>query len=73
MKLPADVSGRELQGALERIGFVFRRQKGSHMILYREEPRARVVSPDHKCLRPGTLKQILHEAQLTVEELMDVL
>lgn len=41
-KLPTDLSGREVSGALERVGFVFRRQSGSHMILRREEPHARI-------------------------------
>lgn len=40
-KLLTDVSRRELRSALERVGFVFRRQKGSHMILRRDEPYAR--------------------------------
>lgn len=72
-KLPADISGRELRKALERVGFVFRRQRGSHMILRRAAPYARTVIPDHKRLRPGTLRQILHEADLTVEELIELL
>ena len=29
-KLPTDLSGREVRAALERAGFVFRRQSGSH-------------------------------------------
>ena len=73
MKLPADLSGADLGRALERAGFVFRRQKGSHMIWRRDDPYARVVIPDHKRLRPGTLRQILHEAGITVEELRDLL
>ena len=44
-KLPIDLSGREVRAALERAGFVFRRQSGSHMILRRDEPHARVVVP----------------------------
>jgi predicted RNA binding protein YcfA (HicA-like mRNA interferase family) len=47
-KLPTDLSGLEVRVALERIGFVFRRQKGSHMMLRRDQPCARVVVPDHK-------------------------
>jgi predicted RNA binding protein YcfA (HicA-like mRNA interferase family) len=70
MKLPVSVSGHELRRALERIGFVFQRQRGSHMILRREDPYARVIFPDHKALRPGTLRQILHEAVLSVDELL---
>ena len=37
-KLPTDLSGRDVRAALERAGFIFRRQTGSHMILRRDEP-----------------------------------
>ena len=67
MKLPTDISGRELVKALVRVGFIVNRQKGSHIILRRADPFARVVVPDHKQLRPG--RQILNEAALTVEQL----
>jgi predicted RNA binding protein YcfA (HicA-like mRNA interferase family) len=73
MKLPTDLSGADLRRALERIGFVFQRQKGSHMILRRETPHSRVVVPDHRRVRQGTLRQILHEAGLSVEQLNDLL
>jgi len=72
-KLPADLSGREVRVALEQIGFVFRRQKGSHMILRRDVPYARAVVPDHKNVRIGTLRHILNEAGLTVEEFVQLL
>lgn len=73
MKLPTDLSGGELRKALERVGFIFQRQKGSHMILRRDDPFSRVVIPDHKRLRPGTLRQILHEAGITVDQLKELL
>ena len=73
MKLPSDVSGRAMQKALERIGFVYQRQKGSHIVLRRDDPYARVIVPDHKELRPGTLRQILNEAGLTVQQFMELL
>ena len=50
MKLPTDLSGQELRRALERIGFIYQRQKGSHMILRRNDLYSRVVIPDHKRL-----------------------
>jgi predicted RNA binding protein YcfA (HicA-like mRNA interferase family) len=64
-----DLSGRQLRAALERAGFVFKRQRGSNLVLRRENPFARVVVPDHHRLRPGTLRQIL----LTVDELLRLL
>ena len=72
-KLPTDLSGRRLSNALQRVGFVLRRQRGSHMILRRDQPLARVVIPDHKRVRVGTLRKILHEAGLTVDQLLDLL
>ena len=71
--LPTDLSGRDLRRVLERIGFVFQRQKGSHMILRRDDPAARVVITDHKTLRLGTLRSILVEANLSPEELRKLL
>jgi predicted RNA binding protein YcfA (HicA-like mRNA interferase family) len=73
MKLPADLSGQDLVRALSRAGFFVARQRGSHIVLRRTDPHARVVVPDHKQVRVGTLRQILSEAGLTVEELMKLL
>jgi predicted RNA binding protein YcfA (HicA-like mRNA interferase family) len=73
VKLPTDVSGQELVKVLLRVGFVVNRQRGSHIVLRRGHPYARVVVPDHKRIRPGTLRQILTEAGLTVEQLLELL
>jgi len=72
-RLPNDLSGREVRVALERAGFVFRRQRGSHMILRRDEPAARVTIPNHKVIRIGTLRHILNEAGLGVAEFLTLL
>jgi predicted RNA binding protein YcfA (HicA-like mRNA interferase family) len=72
-KLPTDLSGRDVRAALERIGFIFRRQTGSHMVLRRDQPHARVIVPDHRCMRSGTLRQIIREAGLTVDEFVALL
>ena len=73
VKLPTDLSGREVRAALERAGFVFRRQSGSHMMLRRDQPHARVVVPDHKQLRSATLRRIIADAGLTVEQFVGLL
>ena len=72
-KLPTDLSGREVRAALERAGFVFRRQCGSHMILRREEPHARIVVPHHKQVRAGTLRRIVADAGMTVDQFIQLL
>jgi len=60
---------RRLRGA----GFVVRRQEGSHMILRRAHPFGQVVVPDHKELDRGTLRAIIRQAGLTVEEFVRLL
>ena len=72
-KLPADLSGRQVCAALERAGFEFRRQTGSHMILRRGDPYARVVVPDHRQVRQGTLRRIIADAGLTVDQFVQLL
>ncbi len=72
-RLPTDLSGREVRAALERAGFTFRRQAERHMILGREDPHARVVVPDHRQIRLGTLRHIVTDAGLTVDRLLTLL
>lgn len=66
MKIPRDVNGAEAVRALKRLGFVPLRQTGSHLIL-RNDGRT-VVVPQHKPLKPGTLKGVIEQAGLTLEQ-----
>lgn len=67
-KLPI-LSGKEVAKRLEQTGFIFVRQVGSHLILRKQEPPALTVSvPNHKELKRSTLKNILRQADITVEE-----
>jgi len=65
VKIPRDVNGAEAARALKRLGFVSLRQTGSHLIL-RKDNRT-VVVPQHKPLKPGTLKGVIEQAGLTLE------
>jgi len=71
-KLPTDLSGKELIRILTRLGFTVQRQRGSHIVLRRESPFTRVTVPDHKNLRVGTLRTILNQANLSVEQLLEL-
>ena len=62
------ISGKKCVKALEKNGFYFKRQHGSHIILRRDDPYAQVVVPDHKELDRGTLRSIIRQAGLSVEE-----
>ena len=71
MKLPRDVNGAEAARALQRLGFIVQRQTGSHLILRREGRT--VVVPQHKPLKPGTLKGILEQAGIPLERFVQEL
>jgi len=71
-KLP-EISGRDCAQALTRVGFNFRRQTGSHMVLRRDDPFAQVVVPDHRVLDRGTLRAIIRQAGLSVGEFLELL
>ena len=65
------LNSREAIRALERVGFVQVRQKGSHVVLQRDGQTC--VVPTGRDLRVGTLAGILDQAGLTVEELIEAL
>jgi predicted RNA binding protein YcfA (HicA-like mRNA interferase family) len=45
-----ELSGKACISALEKAGFYVKRQRGSHIILRRDDPFAQLVVPDHKRL-----------------------
>ena len=71
-KLPV-ISGKNCVAALKRAGFYEKRQRGSHIILRRDDPFAQVVVPNHKKLDRGTLRAILRQAGFSVNEFLDLL
>lgn len=71
-KLP-QVSGQDVMRALQKIGFVLRRQHGSHLILRRNDPFAQTVVPNHRQIDRGTLRAILRQTELSVDEFTKLL
>lgn len=68
MKLPV-VSGAEAVNAFRKIGYEVDVQHGSHIILRCADPPHRRLSvPNHKELAKGTLRALVREAGLTVDE-----
>jgi predicted RNA binding protein YcfA (HicA-like mRNA interferase family) len=72
VKLPRDLSGRDVVKALKRLGFRVENQEGSHIRLSRSGG-LRVTVPNHRALLPKTLQSVLRQAAITIEELMAVL
>jgi predicted RNA binding protein YcfA (HicA-like mRNA interferase family) len=66
------ISADECITALRRFGYEVARQKGSHVRLTCEG-RTPVSVPMHKTLKRGTLRSILREAEITVEDFVAAL
>ena len=62
------ISGAKAGKALERLGFVFVRQRGSHAILRRKD-RGCVV-PMHREINPWTLNGVLKQAGVEPDEFL---
>jgi predicted RNA binding protein YcfA (HicA-like mRNA interferase family) len=69
------VSGEEAVSALERLGFVRMRQRGSHIVLKKQTPEGAIgcVVPLHRELAIGTLRGILAMAKVQPNEFLDKL
>lgn len=62
MKLPRNISARELIKSLSKIGYDISRQKGSHIRLTCKFPNVHHVTiPDHNPIKIGTLSAILSD------------
>lgn len=69
-KLPL-LSWREVTKALVKMGFKVARQKGSHIILVKDEYI--VPIPRHREIKRGLLQEIIIEAGLAREEFLELL
>jgi predicted RNA binding protein YcfA (HicA-like mRNA interferase family) len=66
------VSGIEVDKALAKAGYAVDHQTGSRMILRSESPpHRRLTVPNHEELAKGTLRAIIGDAGLTVEEFIN--
>lgn len=68
------VNSKQLIKALQKKGFIFSRQCGSHAI-YKNKDNLRVTVPIHgkKNIATGTLSQILADAQISIKELQELM
>ena len=72
-RLPV-LSGEKLCAVFSRVGYVIHHQTGSHIILrHRESPHHRLTIPNHREISRGTLRAILKQAGLTVDEFVDIM
>ena len=62
---------KQVVAALEKTGFEIRRQTGSHVIMYKSGIRHPISIPQHHGDLPkGTLRAIIRQTGLTVDEFL---
>ena len=68
------LSGKDIIRALERLGFVQARQRGSHVVMEKITPEGAVgcVVPLHDEVANGTLHSILKQAKVSPDEFIKV-
>jgi predicted RNA binding protein YcfA (HicA-like mRNA interferase family) len=69
----ANISGKEAVKAFQRAGWRVIGQVGSHVVLIKPELRANLSVPQHKELSIGTLRALIKNSGLSVEEFLDLL
>jgi predicted RNA binding protein YcfA (HicA-like mRNA interferase family) len=67
------MSGRDAVKAFERLGWSVARQNSSHIIMVQPGQMASLSIPDHKEVAKGTLRSLIRNANLTVDEFVAAL
>lgn len=65
------ISGKDLIRILEKSGYSIRDQKGSHVHL-RHPVKPPLTVPDHKIIAKGTLRAIIREAEMSMDEFLEL-
>jgi predicted RNA binding protein YcfA (HicA-like mRNA interferase family) len=78
MRIPRDLTGKDLIKALVKLGYEVTRQSGSHIRLSTSRNGTHHITiPDHRPIKVGTLSGILGDIaahhQMTREELLNLL
>ena len=69
----ANISGKEAVKVFLRAGWAREGQTGSHVMLTKEGQRATLSIPQHREIKPGTLRGIIRTSEITVDEFIDLL
>lgn len=69
----ANISGKEAVKAFQKAGWQIVGQVGSHLVMSKHGSRVNLSIPQHKELSIGTLRALIRNAGLTVEEFLNLL
>lgn len=69
----ANISGKEAVKAFKKVGWEAVGQVGSHVVMIKEGMRVNLSIPQHKELSIGTLRTLIRNANITIDEFLELL
>ena len=69
----SNISGKEAAKAFQKAGWQSIGQVGSHLVLVKSGVRVNLSIPQHRELSVGTLRALIRNAGLTVDEFLELL
>ena len=67
----ASFKGKEIVTILQKLGYIQKRQTGSHVIMYNLETKKTIPVPVHnKDLKSGTLRSIIKQTESTEKDFL---
>jgi predicted RNA binding protein YcfA (HicA-like mRNA interferase family) len=67
------VSGGEVVRAFQNAGWLIARQRGSHIVMIKEGGMVTLSVPNHDSVAKGTLRSLVRDAGLTVDQFIEIL
>ena len=68
-----NISGKDAAKVFEKFGWIIIGQVGSHLVMVKPGVRANLSIPQHKELSVGTLRSLIRNAGMTVDEFINAL
>lgn len=69
----ANISGKEAAKAFEKAGWQRVGQVGSHLVLCKPGMRANLSIPQHHELSMGTLRSLIRNSEMSVDQFLELL
>jgi len=69
----ANISGKDAAKAFQKAGWERLGQVGSHVVMVKPGVRANLSIPQHRELSVGTLRVLIRNSGLTIEEFLELL
>ena len=69
----ANISGKEAVNVFQKAGWKSVGQVGSHLVMIKKGMRANLSIPQHKELSVGTLRSLIRNSEMTVDEFLELL